>query len=286
MTENLKSIYYNKDGIARLLKQFGDAISDKQYKNRIPYGVYREIRDSQIIFISLNCGDIIVKTDSATLFHTSYKDNGFGQFFYDNYVSTTKAVETKTNIKENDTMKMPTMNFDFGPFTESGVVALSPYGIAVRSSKGEYLTYNAATDATVDVTGFTFDFQKMIYKMPAAIKDLQAGDMVLHRGKPMYVQSVEEDGIHCIDILNSEAKVIVPVTNMFGFNFVTKVVSLMNFNAAQPSAENPFGNLMPFMMMSSVMGDDSDNDFSKMMMMSMMMGGSNPFTAMFTPQDK
>lgn len=42
-------------------------------------------------------------------------------------------------------MKMPAMNFDFGPFTESGVVALSPYGIAVRSSKGEYLTYNAVT---------------------------------------------------------------------------------------------------------------------------------------------
>ena len=98
------------------------------------------------------------------------------------------------------------MNFDFGLFTESGVVALSPYGIAVRSSK----TYNAATGATVDVTGFTFDFQKM----PAAIKDLRAGDMVLHRGKPMYVQSVEEDGIHCIDILNSENKVIVPVTNI------------------------------------------------------------------------
>lgn len=68
---------------------------------------------------------------------------------------------------------MPAMNFDFGPFTESGVVALSPYGIAVRSSKGEYLTYNAAIGATVDVTGFTFDFQKMIYKMPAAIKNLK-----------------------------------------------------------------------------------------------------------------
>lgn len=276
MTENF---CYNQNGINYILKQFGDAISNKQYKNPIPYDTYRKIKNCfQIIFILFDRGDIIVKTDSATLFHTSYKDNGFGQFFYDNYVSTTKAVETKTNIKENDTMKMPTMNFDFGPFTESGVVALSPYGIAVRSSKGEYLTYNAAAGATVDVTGFTFDFQKM----PAAIKDLRAGDMVLHRGKPMYVQSVEEDGIHCIDILNSENKVIVPVTNMFGFNFVTKVVSLMNFNAAQPSAENPFGNLMPFMMMSSVMGDDSDNDFSKMMMM----GGSNPFTTMFTPQDK
>ena len=73
-----------------------------------------------------------------------------------------------------------------------------------------------------------------------------------------------------------------PVTSIFGFNYVTKVVSLMNVNAGAPSAENPFGNLMPFMMMSSVMGDNSDNDFSKMMMM----GGSNPFTAMFTPQDK
>ena len=284
MTENF---CYNQNGINYILKRFGDAISNKQYKNPIPYDTYRKIKNCfQIIFILVDRGDIIVKTDSATLFHTSFLDDGFGQFFYDNYVSTTKTVETKSTIKENDTMKMPTMNFDFGPFTESGVVALSPYGIAVRSSKGEYLTYNAATGATVDVTGFTFDFQKMIYKMPAAIKDLRAGDMVLHRGKPMYVQSVEEDGIHCIDILNSENKVIVPVTNMFGFNFVTKVVSLMNFNAAQPSAENPFGNLMPFMMMSSVMGDDSDNDFSKMMMMSMMMGGSNPFTAMFAQQDK
>lgn len=176
---------YNQNGINHILEQFGDAISNKQYKNRIPYNIYRKIRDGyQLIFISFDGSDILVKTDSATLFHTSYKDNGFGQFFYDNYVSTTKAVETKTNIKENDTMKMPTMNFDFGPFTESGIVALSPYGIAVRSSKGEYLTYNAATGATVDVTGFTFDFQKM----PAAIKDLRTGDMVLHRGKPMYVQ--------------------------------------------------------------------------------------------------
>ena len=286
MAENLNPICYSKEGIAQLLKQFADAVSNKQYKNRIPYNVYRKIRDSQNIFISLNRGDILVTNDSATLFRTSHEDDGFGRFFYDNYAFTTRVVKTKFTIKENDTMKTPAMNFDFGPFTEPGVVALSPYGIAIRSSKGEYLTYNAATGATVDVTGFTFDFQKMIYKMPVAIKDLRAGDMVLHRSKPMYVQSVEEDGIHCIDILNSEAKVIVPVTNMFGFNFVTKVVSLMNFNAAQPSAENPFGNLMPFMMMSSVMGDDSDNDFSKMMMMSMMMGGSNPFTTMFTPQDK
>lgn len=277
------TLQYPKAYFGQLLLEFGVAIDKKQYKNRIPYQTYRALKAAPrlSVIVFLNDGEIIIHEclSSDILYSTNLHDDGFGQFLYDTVIATKK-------YKENDTMKMPAMNFDFGPFTEPGVVALSPYGIAIRSSKGEYLTYNAATGATVDVTGFTFDFQKMIYKMPVAIKDLRAGDMVLHRGKPMYVQSVEEDGIHCIDILNSEAKVIVPVTNMFGFNFVTKVVSLMNFNAAQPSAENPFGNLMPFMMMSSVMGDDSDNDFSKMMMMSMMMGGLNPFTAMFNADSK
>lgn len=179
------------------------------------------------------------------------------------------------------------MNFDFGPFTGKEV-AVSPYGIAVRNKDGEYLAYNAASGSTINVTGFTFDFQQMIYKMPVAVKDLRAGDMIMHCGKPMYIQNADDSkNIQCIDILNSESKVVVPVTNIFGFNFVTKVVSFMNIGAAQPSADNPFGNLMPFMMMSSIMGEDSgsgsNSDFGKMMMM---MGGSNPLANMLTPQDK
>ena len=187
-------------------------------------------------------------------------------------------------------MKMPNMNFDFGPFTGKEV-AVSPYGIAVRNKDGEYLAYNAASGSTINVTGFTFDFQQMIYKMPVAVKDLRAGDMIMHCGKPMYIQNADDSkNIQCIDILNSESKVVVPVTNIFGFNFVTKVVSFMNIGAAQPSADNPFGNLMPFMMMSSIMGEDSgsgsNSDFGKMIMMSMMMGSSNPLANVFTPQDK
>lgn len=277
--------YFTQEQFKILLDSFQEATINGHFSERVPYEIWRKLKKASgvTVMIDNKCTITIIPNEGMPENYKTY-DRGFGAFLYRQIQD--PDLTSKTNIKENNTMKMPTMNFDFGPFTEPGVVALSPYGIAVRSSKGEYLTYNAATGATVDVTGFTFDFQKMIYKMPVAIKDLRAGDMVLHRSKPMYVQSVEEDGIHCIDILASEVKVVVPVTNMFGFNFVTKVVSLMNFNAAQPSADNPFGNLMPFMMMSSVMGDDSDNDFSKMMMMSMMMGDSNPFTAMFTPQDK
>lgn len=135
MTENF---CYNQNGINHILKQFGDAISNKQYKNPIPYDTYRKIKNCcQIIFISFDCGDILVKTESTTLFHTSYKDNGFGQFFYDNYVSTTKVVETKTNIKENDTMKMPTMNAGrpYAGFAVGDVTALACYKYVYDESK-------------------------------------------------------------------------------------------------------------------------------------------------------
>lgn len=277
------TLQYPKAYFGQLLLEFNEAINKKQYKNRIPYQTYRSLKAAPklSVIVFLNDGEIIIHEclSSDILYSTNLHDDGFGQFLYDTVIATKK-------YKENDTMKMPTMNFDFGPFSEPGIVALSPYGIAVHSFDDKYLTYNATTGATVDVTGFTFDLPKMIYKMPAAVKDLRAGDMVLHRTRLVYVQSVEEDGIHCIDILASEAKVVVPVTSIFGFNYVTKVISLMNVNAGAPSADNPFGNLMPFMMMSSVMGDDSDNDFSKMMMMSMMMGGSNPFTAMFNADSK
>lgn len=48
------------------------------------------IEKLKMVVNSFDSGDILVKNDSTTLFHTSYKDDGFGQFFYDNYVSTTK----------------------------------------------------------------------------------------------------------------------------------------------------------------------------------------------------
>ncbi len=276
-------IYYNRDQFQNLLDSFNKEVS-KNSLSRIPYKTWRKFSKMTGATIIADENTITVVPNEGDQETYSPRDNSFGKFFSDYHA---KSLSKKQNkYKENNTMKMPTMNFDFGPFVEPGIVALSPYGIAVHSFDDKYLTYNATTGATVDVTGFTFDLPKMIYKMPAAVKDLRTGDMVLHRTRLVYVQSIEDDGIHCIDILASEAKIVVPVTSIFGFNYVTKVVSLMNVNAGAPSAENPFGNLMPFMMMSSVMGDDSDNDFSKMMMMSMMMGGSNPFTAMFTPQDK
>lgn len=178
------------------------------------------------------------------------------------------------------------LNLDFGPMNEG--VAFSPYGLAVRNSKGEFYTYNPATAQTIDVTGFTFDFKGMIYRMPVAVKDIKVGDMIIHKHKPMFVTSIDNTNIEVIDILDSEIKSIIPTTNPFGFNFVTKIVSLVNFGGSAPSPDQPFGNIMPMMIASAVLGDSNDEgsmfenmDMGKLFMLNMMTNGSNPFGNLF-----
>ena len=131
----------------------------------------------------------------------------------------------------------------------------------------------------MDVEVFNFDNHKLIWKMPVAVSAIAVGDTVIHMKKPMFVTSIT-NGITVIDIFNGEVKTIVPAQNMFGFNFVTKVVSLFNFTGDNtPTAENPFGNIMPFMLM----GNENMDMKDFFMMMAVANGGNmnamfqNPF---------
>ena len=153
-------------------------------------------------------------------------------------------------------MKMPAMSFEFGPAKN---VAFSPYGLAITDGN-KWITYDANNAQTIDVTGFTFDIGNMIYKMPVAIKDVKIGDLIAHQDKAVFVTEVNDTKLTVVDILASEEKTVIPVSNMFGFNFVTKVVSLMNLNIGSPNPDQPFGNLMPLMMFSAVFGDNKNGD--------------------------
>ena len=171
--------------------------------------------------------------------------------------------------KENmDTNKM-FAGFDFGPVDER--IKMSVYGMAIRNADGRYVSYDVKTRNIVDVEVFNFENHNLIFKMPVAVSAIAVGDTIIHMKKPMFVTGVE-NGITAIDIFNGEVKTIMPATNMFGFNFVTKVVSLFNFSGANaPTAENPFGNMIPFMLMS----DNYNGDNSDMFMMMAMMNGMN-----------
>lgn len=160
-------------------------------------------------------------------------------------------------------------NFDFGPCKDSNI-KMSTYGLAVKDAAGKWVSYDKVNDSIVDVSPLTFGDGKYFYKMPVAIKDIKEGDVIIHEKRPMFVGKVLKDGdLSVVDIMSAERKVIMPVKNMFGFNFYTKVVSLMDMAGAtaQPSEDNPFGNPMMFLLM------DDNKDIDPMMMALFMGGG-------------
>lgn len=182
-----------------------------------------------------------------------------------------KTINNKDEKKEKNSM----FKFDFGSCADNEKIAMSMYGLAIRNEAGIWVSYDANTKSVIDVDILNFrDMNRYIYKMPIAMKDIAVGDMVIHNKVPMFVNEITSEGkIVVIDIYAGEEKIIMPTKNMFGFNFVTKVVSLLDMNGmAKPSEDNPFGNLGMLMMLES-------GDIDPMMLM-MMSGGkmdmSNP----------
>lgn len=164
-------------------------------------------------------------------------------------------------------MKKMFGNLEFGPVRGMN---LSHLGIALRNAAGEVVSYDKNKDEIVNVDLIDFNAQGMIYAMPVAIKDIKKGDVIRHtNGNAVFVTSVE-NGIHVVDVAAGEKKEIIPTKSMFGFDFVTKIVSLIDFSAAGASKDAPFGNMLPLMLMA----DGSKNMKDIMLPMMLMNGGS------------
>lgn len=181
-----------------------------------------------------------------------------------------KKVDKAEMKKENDTM-MKGINFDFGPC--GNTVRLSMYGMAIQNVNGEWVSYNPDSREIINVDVFNMaDGGKYMYKMPVAISDVKIGDIVIHNRVPMFVTAVNENGtFEVTDVRAGEAKTVIPTRNMFGFNFMTKVVSLFGAFTDAPTADQPFGNMLPFLMLNGENGKDID----PMMMFFMMNQGGN-----------
>lgn len=257
--------------------------------NKIPYDSWRTLKklsntntDYAVKIEITDENSILYLTDTKTdITSEIFVTDGFAYLVKER---TIHMVDTNSNISapipnksDSVSRKGFNMNFDFGPCGDE--VAFSPYGLAIRNSKGEYFTYNPATKQTIDVTGFTFFFQNMVYRMPVAASAVKEGDMIIHKHHPMFVSAVDGSNIEVVDILESEVKTVIPTSNPFGFNFITKIMPIVNFGNTAPSPDQPFGNLMPMMMANMVFGEDGNNsDMGKMFMLSAMMGNSNPFS--------
>ena len=160
-------------------------------------------------------------------------------------------------------MKKMFGNLEFGPVRGMN---LSHLGIALRNAAGEIVSYDKNKDEIVNVDLIDFNAQGMIYAMPVAIKDIKKGDVIRHtNGNAVFVTSVE-NGIHVVDVAAGEKKEIIPTKSMFGFDFVTKIVSLIDFSAAGASKDAPFGNMLPLMLMA-----DGNRDMKDMILPMMLM---------------
>ena len=202
------------------------------------------------------------------------------------YTTTTSSYDHAIRYPElNDNKedkKMNGINFDFGKVT-SDTVRLSLYGIAVKSVNGNYVSYDPKSHSIMDVEIVNMPVNGMLYKMPVAIKDIKAGDVVIHNKVPMFVVEVHESTVKVIDIREGAEKEIYPTKNIFGFNFMTKIISLLDLSNNGANADNPFGNMLPFLMM-----NENGKDFDPMMFM-LMNGGkfdtSNPMLMYFMMKD-
>ena len=187
--------------------------------------------------------------------------------------------ELKTEIIENREDKNMSMNFmnkfDFGTCDKESY-RISPYGLAIRNSTGNWVSYDTKSGKVIEVDIFNFGSGKYFFKMPVAIKDIAIGDIVIHNGRPVFVTEIAGTNISVVDPFVSEAKTVIPVRNMYGFDFVTKIICPFSsmFSDAGANVDQPFGNILPFMLMSE--GSDIDP-----MMVAMLAGGgtfdvSNP----------
>lgn len=196
-------------------------------------------------------------------------------------INGTRLYPTENNNEKNeeiDTMNTNSkfMNFEFGPISESSI-RMSLYGLAVKNVSGTWVSYDASTCSIMDVDILNFNGRQFMYKVPVAIGAVTVGDIVIHARKPMFVTEVKANSLMAIDPVDGEYKEIVLTKSPFGFNFVTKVVNLMDgFMNTPASQENPFGNMWMLMAMNSNEGKDIDPMMLMLMMSQGNMGNMNP----------
>ena len=192
-----------------------------------------------------------------------------------------KSTNTTTEKEFNNMKKI--FGTYFGKF-DTASIAMSLYGMAVKDTTGRHVTYKDGE--IMDVSEFIIPNMNYFFAMPTAISEIRVNDIILHQDKPMMCIKGNDDGsIRAIDFTTQEIKDIMPKKNPFGFNFVTKIVCPFGENSfmmegfgADPS--NPFGNMLPMMMLMDDKDDTKDDTKDKTdMMMAMMMSNGADFTS-------
>jgi hypothetical protein len=247
---------YSQD-LMMFLKRYG-----KYIKNIDPdYDIYGEI---ELIFhpdyLEIELETVTVDEDydcfwiTQPLIVDEIARGYFGYYIPDQELNKTKKINSKGVSEDMNITKG--LTFDFGT-CENDKVRMSAYGLAIKYEAGTWVSYDTKTKSIMDVDILNFECGKYLFKMPVAISAVKAGDVVIHNRVPMFVTGVSATSIAVVDIHSGEEKNIVPTKSPFGFNFLTKVISLVDFSGNKSDENNPFGNLLPFIMLNESKSGDN-----------------------------
>ena len=163
-------------------------------------------------------------------------------------------------------------NMKFGLFNSQSV-KYSFNGIAFKTSDGDYVTYNDDFTFT-NVADMIIDMP--IFAMPVSREQISVGDVIRHNDTWVIVNEVSDAEIKVAKPWTKEIVTVIPETSIFGFSFYTKIMNPFEGLGKEANADNPFGNILPFLMMQN----DGGDSMNPMMMAMIFCGGkidmSNP----------
>lgn len=215
-------------------------------------------------------------------------DNSKGMITIDNsenlnFFADANSQSIKNEEKDNMFNKM-FKNLKFGKLS-NGTIKYSFNGIAFQSSDGSYVTFNDDLTFT-NVSDMVMDIP--VYVMPVAFNQIEIGDIIIQNEQPVIIREIKSNEIEVIKPFSREIVSIVPEKSIFGFDYYSKVLNVFEGLGSAADQDNPFGNMLPFLMMSEGKGSQSNEDM--MMMMLALMGGnfdmSNPMMMMALMGDK
>lgn len=278
-----------------VLKIFSKEVEDNRFI-RVPYSDWTKIsgaRSLDTIYLEFFAdADEPCNRYVRVKFGVSYvagyfrsDDASIGEFLFetfylrDNQVNFCDDEEVIDDLEENNNMKVGNgFNFDFGSCDKDNI-RLSMYGLAIQNAAGTWVSYDQKNGTIIDVDILNFDGGRFMFKLPVTIKDIKVGDIIIHNRVPMFITEIDDAGkLFAVDVRAGEEKCIIPTRNMFGFDFVTKVVSLLEAMSGTPNPDQPFGNMLPMLLL----GSRDEGNIDPLMLMFLTQGvkgidASNPW---------
>ena len=161
-------------------------------------------------------------------------------------------------------------NMKFGKL-ETNDIKYSMKGIAFKTTDGDYVCYNPDFTFT-NVANMVMDIP--IFAMPVSKDQIKVGDVIKHNDAWVIVNDVASSEIKVAKPWTKEIVSVIPETSIFGFSFYTKIMNPFENFGTTATADNPFGNILPLMLMS---GGDTKNSNDTFMMMLALGGGKIDF---------